>query len=231
MWRALGVLDPAHHQPHFAAVREFHGIAAEIEQHLRQTLSITHDSAGQCRLRIDDEANVLVARLHAEQRVDLGQETAQLERAWSQLELFGLDLREVEDVVDDPQQRLAAAGENVEQLFLFGIRQLATQQVRDTQHAIHGCADLVAHHGEEARLGAVGRLGGRGVALRLGARPAHLGDDGRGEQAQAVRNRAHPDGQQHDHRQRDVEHLADRGDACSSLSSTMSSPNMPASWP
>ena len=86
------------------------------------------------------------------------------------------------------QQRLAAAAQDVEQLFCSAIRRHRAQQIRDAQHAVHRRADLVAHHREEGGLGAVRGLGGGGVALGLRARLAHLLHDRGGELAEPVRD-------------------------------------------
>ena len=44
------------------------------------------------------------ARLRIQQRVQLVEQAANFERLWPQLEPLRFDLREVENVVDDPQQ-------------------------------------------------------------------------------------------------------------------------------
>jgi len=90
----------------------------------------------------------------------------------------GLDLREVEDVVDDRQQRVGRGpcGREVVALLLgeLGVE----RQLGHPDHAVQRRADLVAHVGEELalrparRLGAVARHGevGVGLAQLLGAR-------------------------------------------------------------
>ena len=66
--------------------------------------------------------------------------------------LPGLDLREVEDVVDDPQESFGRAADTGGVLVLFGVEVGAEQQLVEPDHGVHRRADLVAHGREELRL-------------------------------------------------------------------------------
>ena len=72
-----------------------------------------------------------------------------------QLELAGLDLRKVEDVVDQPEQRLAAAARDLGEAALLVVELGLEQQPRHADDRVHRGADLVAHGGEELGLGRV----------------------------------------------------------------------------
>jgi hypothetical protein len=76
-----------------------------------------------------------------------------------QLELVGLELGIVEDVVDDPQQLLRGAVGRAHQLVLVGLQPGGQQQVEHRHDAVERGADLVAHGGEEFALGHHRRLG------------------------------------------------------------------------
>ena len=77
-----------------------------------------------------------------------------------QLQLAGLDLGEVEDVVDDAEQRLAARAHGSRRSSrCSAVRLGVQQQLGHADDAVHGRADLVAHVGQELALGDVGRLG------------------------------------------------------------------------
>jgi hypothetical protein len=76
-----------------------------------------------------------------------------------QVQLAGLDLRQVEDVVDDRQQVLPGLADLVQPLFLLR-RRAGMQQVGQPEHGVHRCADFVAHVGQELCLGVVGGFGG-----------------------------------------------------------------------
>ena len=81
-----------------------------------------------------------------------------------EVEAAGLDLGEVQDVVDDAQQRRRRVAHGAERLALLERERRALQHVDHAQNAVHRRADLVAHRGEEGRLGLVGALG---LALRV----------------------------------------------------------------
>jgi hypothetical protein len=89
--------------------------------------------------------------------------------------LAGLDLGEVEHVVDEPEQVVAARGEAGQvRALLLGERagEPELEQLRVAEHGVDGRAQLVAHRGQEAALGLVGRLGRAARGFGGGARGA-----------------------------------------------------------
>ena len=91
------------------------------------------------------------------------------EREWPRFEIepAGLDLGEVEDFLDQRQQRVAGGLHRAGIGGLFG-RELGVQQkIGHAENAVQRRADLVRHHREEARLGAVG---GFRLVARFGQR-------------------------------------------------------------
>ena len=93
------------------------------------------------------------------------------------LQMPRLDARQVEDVVDEPQQVLPVALDDLEVAPLI-VRQRArhavAQQLRQRQHRVERRADLVAHVGDEGALEAVGLLAAPGLLDQLGALPLQL---------------------------------------------------------
>ena len=85
---------------------------------------------------------------------------AHVDRRRAQLELGGLDLRQVEDVADDLQQRPRGAVGGRDHLALRGAQLAARKYLEHAGDPDHRRAQLVAHRGEERRLRAVGVLGG-----------------------------------------------------------------------
>ncbi|MNU89793.1 hypothetical protein D3C71_796430 [compost metagenome] len=126
-----------------------HGVAAHVLRH------VGGDAAG----KFDGLALDAVGK----QRHHIVDHLAQVEGDMFEHQLARLDLGKVEDVVDDAQQAFAGAVHRVHETLLLGAQFRALQQFRHAQHAIHRRADLVAHLGQEFRLGAVG-----GVGLGLG---------------------------------------------------------------
>ena len=84
---------------------------------------------------------------------------AQVERDDVDGELSGLDLREVENVVDDGQQRLAGRLDHVQILALLGAEVRAERELGHADDAVQRRANLVAHVGQKLALRAVGGFG------------------------------------------------------------------------
>ena len=78
------------------------------------------------------------------------------ERPRLQIELAGLDLGEIENLLDQRQQRFARGLRRLGVGDLFGRERRVEQQIGHAEDAVERRADFVADHGEEARLGAVG---------------------------------------------------------------------------
>ncbi len=120
--------------------------------------------------------------------------TAASSTSWTQvevdlleLELAGLDLGEVQDVVDDRQQRLAGAADALGVLRAGrSSSSVVEQQAGQPDDAVHRRPDLVAHRGQEAGL----QPGGlhRGVARGL---EGDLGLFALGDVANAERQATH----------------------------------------
>ena len=90
--------------------------------------------------------------------------------------IAGLDLREVEDVVDEGQERLAGLLDHVEVLSLLGAELGLEHELRHADDAVQRRANLVAHVGQELALHTVGRVGRILRALPLCNLPAEAED-------------------------------------------------------
>ena len=139
---------------------EFDCVANQIDQDLTQARGITPHHRGDFRGEREEQLDALLMRLE-------GQRTAgvrnQLKRR--KIDLFqgktpGLDAGEVEDVIDDDEQRLRRRLHRIQVITLlvceFGIE----QQIGHAQHAIHGRADLMTHVRQEVAFGPARSLGG-----------------------------------------------------------------------
>jgi hypothetical protein len=73
------------------------------------------------------------------------------------LQLAGLDLRDVEDVVEDRQQGLARIPHHIQPLALRRGEILARHDLGHAEYAVQRRADFMAHIGQELGLGGVGR--------------------------------------------------------------------------
>ncbi len=125
------------------------------------------DAVGHRRVDQERQLQALAGRGlgdEIERRLDAG---AQVERADLELEAAGVDLREVEDVVDDAEQRLAARADDLGELALARLQVGVEQQAAHPDHRVHRRADLVAHRRQERALGGVRLLGEAGLLLEL----------------------------------------------------------------
>src|SRR4030095_16366470 len=66
-----------------------------------------------------------------------------------EVQLSLLDLGEVEDIVDDAQERVGRALTHREIFALLGADRSVQQELRHSDDAVHRRADLVAHVGQE----------------------------------------------------------------------------------
>ena len=100
-----------------------------------------------------DELDVLLNDDGAECFGDFLEDFPQAERCVLELELVGFDLREVQNVVEDAQQVPGRrVGDSDELVWLCG--EVGFQRkAGHVENRIHRSADLVAHIGEEHRLG------------------------------------------------------------------------------
>ena len=82
-----------------------------------------------------------------------------IERDRLQLEMFRLDLRIVEDVVEDHEQRFGRRSHQLERAPLLGGQFRIENQLDKAEYRVHRGADLVTHVGEEGRTRARDALG------------------------------------------------------------------------
>ena len=113
------------------------------------------------------DVELLLGRARADQVERRLDALAQVERMRLDVHPAGLDLREVEDVVDDRQQRVAGVADGRGEVALLVVERRVEQQAAHADHGVHRRADLVAHRRQERALRLVGGLGGGARFLRL----------------------------------------------------------------
>ena len=150
------------HDPHAdrALMGELDGIADQVGEDLLEP----HGVAAQAQrgVTVDDahQLQALVMGAGGEHGQSVIDQVAQVEREVFQNQLAGLDLGEVQDLVDDRQQVVGGFLDG-RQVFLLAAAHLgALQQTAEAEDAIQRGAQLVAHVGEEFGLDAAGFLGG-----------------------------------------------------------------------
>ena len=159
----IGEFDRAQAQHHLADVGELDGVAAQVGEHLLQTHVVAQQAMRQGRVDVVEHLDVLGAHIGRQDHRQITQQAVEAERPRVERHLAGLGLREVEDVVEQPQQGARCA------LGLGGVVQLAPvkrrvlQQLQHAQDGVHRGANLVAHVGQKLALRARGgfsRFGG-----------------------------------------------------------------------
>ncbi len=102
------------------------------------------------------------------------------------MQLARLDAGEIQDVVDDVQERIGGLAHGLGVIPLFGGERGLHEQVGHAHDTVQGGADLVAHVGDEFGLDA-GRFQGGGVGVLEGLfgvlALGHVADDGLGDDA------------------------------------------------
>ena len=126
-------------------------IVYEIDQDLAQPQRVAHQVRGNIRLCGDQELEILFLRFLADHRGEVLENVLESELRVLDIQFAGLDLREVEDIVDDAQKR-SGRGAHLRQVITLLRRQVGLQgQMSHADDGIHRRADLVTHVGQEHR--------------------------------------------------------------------------------
>ena len=134
---------------HLARVRELDRIGNQVDEHLPQPAGVADRALGHKLSDVQHQLDALVGGSLGEELDRLLHHVLGAEVNRLQANAARLDLREIEDVVDDLQQRISRGANRVDVLALLE-RQLGVEQ--ETRHAddpVHRRADLVAHRGQE----------------------------------------------------------------------------------
>ncbi len=153
-----------HGEHDLAALGELHRVGEQVEDDLAQPRDVADDGRRNVAFEHVGGVEVLLdgaGRDEVERRLDA---LAQIERLRLDVHPPGLDLREVEDVVDDRQERVAGIADGRGVVVLLGVELGVEQQAAHADDRVHRRADLVAHRREERALRLVGGFG-RGARL------------------------------------------------------------------
>ena len=161
-----GVAQRNHHLP---LRRELDGVAPQVDEHLLQPHGVAQQHIGQGGVNIKQHFQVFAAHVGRQHHREVAQQAVQSKRHALQRHLAGLDFGEIQNVIEQTQQRLGRplgfAG-----VVLLACRQLGVlQQAEQAQNGVHGGADFVAHVGQKLPLALAGLFGlFAGVLERLG---------------------------------------------------------------
>ena len=142
-----------------AALGELDGVADQVDEHLAKPSRIAEDGRRHVRLDVTGQLEALLVRARRQQPDRLLHGLAQVERHPLERQLPRLDLREVENVVDERQQRLGRVLHRPQVLALLRGQLRPERQLRHADDAVHRRADLMAHVRQELALGGRRLLG------------------------------------------------------------------------
>ena len=147
-------------EPDLAMWRELHGVAEQVEEDLPQVPPIEDDPRRHAGIDVRDEGEALPLRPLLDDVAEIDRHLAQIARRRLDVHPAGLDLREIEHVVDEVEEVRSAGADGVERIALVGAeRAIALEELRVADDAVERRAQLVAHVGEELALGARRGLG------------------------------------------------------------------------
>ena len=137
---------------------ELDGVADEVEQDLPQPARVADQGVGHLRLDLAGQLQPLPVGAEGQRPEGLPQDVPQGEVGAVELELAGLDLGEVEQVVDHLQQGLRRGLDDRQVLALLARQRRVEGELGHAEDGVHGGADLVADVGQELILGPARRL-------------------------------------------------------------------------
>ena len=151
-----------HGQVYFTLLGKFDGVANQIGQDLRQAGWVTNHRCRHIGHGTHCQFQPLLARLGPQQMGHTLNDFDRLKGDLFDRELARLDLGKIEDIVDDPQQRLGSLS-NLAEVIPCTCRQKLAQpqaQMRKPEHGVDGRADFMAHIGQETGARFCRRVGG-----------------------------------------------------------------------
>jgi hypothetical protein len=157
------VTVPAHKRHadrHPTLVRELDRVVHQVHQQLPQAACVSHEPRWNISRFVVDQLEAFVRCTSCESLQTVGQALVQMKRCGPHGERPRLDLREVQDVDEDVEQRPRGVVHGLQEGALLG-RQIAVEgQTRHADDAVHRSTDLVADVREEVALEARRGLGG-----------------------------------------------------------------------
>ena len=151
-----------------ASFRELHGIADQVDQNLLGAHAVALDAPWHTRRQGHDQFQRLGLGLLRQQIGGAENGVVKIEFGGLQPQRTGLDLGNIQNIVDDPQQMFGRVLRRFHQAGLARVEFGARQQPHRAQHAIHGGANLMAHVRQELRFCLVRDGGAGSLQLRFG---------------------------------------------------------------
>ena len=145
----VGLLLDGHRNRDLALLGELDGIVRVVDQDLPQAQRVAHHALRKTGVDVKQQLQPLGCGLLGNQVGHVLQHLVEREVDRLDVELAGLDLGVVQDVVDDAQQVLAGRMGLLDIVALTRIQVGLQQQVGHAHDGVHRRADLMAHVGQE----------------------------------------------------------------------------------
>ena len=139
-----------------AELGEFGGIGEQVQQHLPQAQRITIEMGWHGLIDQEQQLQALVEDLLGDQAGEVRQHRVEQEIGAFEAHPAGLDLGEIEDVIDDRQEFLAGTIDLADVILQSRLRVRAQGQVGEADDGVHRRAQFVAHPREELAFGCIG---------------------------------------------------------------------------
>src|SRR5262249_25175834 len=139
---------------HAAALGEFDGVADQIDEQLAQARRVAMKDAAELRRELEEKGNSLLLRLDGKEPDRAPRDFGKVESDLLEGQLAGLELRDVEHVVDEAEQRLGTVARRLSITPLLAIERRMQQQLVHADDAVHRRPNLVADIGEKRALAA-----------------------------------------------------------------------------
>ena len=136
-----------HRNNHFPLPSEFDGIADEIDEDLLKPRHIALDVRGQIRIDVRLQLQSFLCSDGSEEFHRVLDTSAEMVRMVFDLNFPRLDLRHVEDVVDNREQGFAGTADNLDEIALLICQCRVEQERSHADNPIHGGANLVTRVG------------------------------------------------------------------------------------
>jgi hypothetical protein len=141
----------------FTLARELHGVAHEVRHDLTNSGGVSDNEVVQQWVGVVDEFEPAGDRAGGEPFECRQHALIEIEWLVFNLHVLSVDLREVENVVEHGEERLATAPERVGEVVLLAIEATVQQHVGHADHAIQRRTNLVAHVRQKLALRPFGR--------------------------------------------------------------------------
>ncbi len=151
-----GLRFEIHIHQHLSFISKLERVSNQVDQYLADPAQVSDQAVGHLSLHFVNQLKVPLVGPDRQGLQGVSNRVPQSEFVGIEFQLACLDLREIEDVIDDGEQRFGRVIDEIDVFPLLPLQVGGEQQFRHSHDAVHGRADLVTHVCQELALGAVG---------------------------------------------------------------------------